>query len=244
MLTDIIFRLRSLFRRKRVETDLDDELRFHFEQHVEKHVRSGLTHDAAVRRARLLFGGMDQVKEECREARGVELLETFFQDVRYALRVLHERPTFTAVAVLTLALGIGANTAIFSIVNAVLLRSLPFREPDRLVKIFFNNPGTGMHDVLYSVPELEDLRNRSGVFEYVTGAERGSIDMSGGASGDGDRQSQLFFHAGRASPNWQAVWSRGQYARVRALRGHQRQPVAPQLWWRSECSWPHHPAGQ
>jgi predicted permease len=181
MLTDIIFRLRSLFRRKRVETDLDDELRFHFEQHVEKHVRSGLTHDAAVRRARLLFGGMDQVKEECREARGVELLETFFQDVRYALRVLHERPTFTAVAVLTLALGIGANTAIFSIVNAVLLRSLPFREPDRLVKIFFNNPGTGMHDVLYSVPELEDLRNRSGVFEYVTGAERGSIDMSGGA---------------------------------------------------------------
>jgi predicted permease len=178
---DIIFRLRSLFRRKRVEADLDDELRFHFEQQVEKHVRSGLTQDEAVRRTRLAFGGMDQVKEECREARGVELLETLFQDVRYALRMLRQRPTFTVVAVLTLALGIGANTAIFSIVNAVLLRSLPFREPDRLVKIFFNNPGTGMHDVLYSVPELEDLRNRSGVFEYVTGAERGSIDLSGGA---------------------------------------------------------------
>src|SRR5580658_5168460 len=170
MLADIIFRLRSLFRRNRVEAELDDELRFHFEQQVEKYAGSGLTHAEAVRRARLFFGGMDQVKEECRAARGVELVETLFQDIRYALRMLRKNPTFTAVAVLTLALGVGANTAIFSIVNAVLLRSLPFREPDRLVRIFFNNPGTGMHGVLYSVPELEDLRNRSGVFEYVTGA--------------------------------------------------------------------------
>jgi predicted permease len=181
MLTDIIFRLRSLFRRKRVETDLDDELRFHFEHQVEKFVRSGLTHHEAVRRARLMFGGMDQVKEECRDARGVHLIETLLQDIRYSLRMLRQKPAFTVVAVLTLALGVGANTAIFSMVNAVLLRSLPFRDPERLVKIFFNNPGTGMHGVLYSVPELEDLRYRAGVFDYVTGAERGSIDLSGGA---------------------------------------------------------------
>jgi predicted permease len=181
MLSDIIFRLRSLFRRKRVETELDDELRFHFEQQVEKDVRSGLSHHEAVRRARLMFGGMDQVKEECRDARGVQPIETLLQDVRYALRMLRQKPAFTAVAVLTLALGVGANTAIFSMVNAVLLRSLPFPEPERLVKIYFNNPGTGMHGVLYSVPELEDLRNRSGVFENVAGAERGSIDLSGGA---------------------------------------------------------------
>ncbi len=181
MLTDIVFRLRSLLRRTRVETDLDDELRFHFEQQVEKLVCSGLTHREAVRRARLMFGGMDQVKEECRDARGVQFIEALLQDIRYALRMLRQKPTFTAVAVFTLALGIGANTAIFSIVNAVLLRSLPFPEPDRLVKIYFNTPGTGMRGVLYSVPELEDLRNRSGVFENVTGAERGSIDLSGGA---------------------------------------------------------------
>jgi predicted permease len=181
MLSDIIFRLRSLVRRNRVEAELDDELRFHFEKQVEKNIRSGLTREEAVRRARLLFGGMDQVKEECREARGVWLLEHLSQDVRYALRMLRKTPTFTLVAVLTLALGVGANTAIFSIVNAVLLRSLPFPEPERLVRIFFNNPGTGMRRVLYSVPELEDVRNRAGVFEYVTGAERGSIDMTGGA---------------------------------------------------------------
>ena len=181
MLSDILLRLRSLVRRESVEAELDDELRFHFDQQVEKHVRSGLTRQEAVRRARLLFGGMDQVKEECRDARGVELLETLLQDIRYALRMLRQRPTFTVVAVLTLALGVGANTAIFSIVNAVLLRSLPFPEPERLVRILFNNPGTGMRRVLYSVPELEDVRNRAGVFEYVTGAERGSIDLTGGA---------------------------------------------------------------
>jgi hypothetical protein len=79
VLTDIIFRLRSLLRRTRVETELDDELRFHFEQQVEKHIRSGLSHQEAVRRARLFFGGMDQVKEECRDARGVQLMEASFR---------------------------------------------------------------------------------------------------------------------------------------------------------------------
>jgi len=179
MLSDIAFRLRSLVRRNTVETELADELQFHFEKQVEKHIQSGLGREEAVRRTRLLFGGVDQVKEECREARGIELLEVIFQDIRYALRTLRKTPTFTLVAILTLALGVGANTAIFSIVNAVLLRPLPFAEPDRLVRIYFNNPGLGLHGVLYSVPELEDVRNRPGVFEYVTGTERGSIDMTG-----------------------------------------------------------------
>jgi predicted permease len=179
MLSDISFRLRSLVQRKRVEAELDDELRFHFDQQVEKHVRSGLTREEAVRRARLLVGGIDQMKEECRDVRGVRFMENFLQDIRYALRMLRKKPTFTIVAVLTLALGVGANTAIFSIVNAVLLRPLPFRSPDRLVRIVFNNPGVGLRDIPSSVPELDDLRSRSGVFEEVTAVGGGSVNLTG-----------------------------------------------------------------
>src|SRR5205814_8642516 len=98
---------------------------------------------------------------------------TLLQDIRYGLRMLVKKPTFTIVAVLTLALGVGANTAIFSIVNAVLLRSLPYGEPDRLVRIFFDNPGVWLHDVRFSVPELDDLNTRSGVFEDVSAVGQG-----------------------------------------------------------------------
>ena len=104
---------------------------------------------------------------------------TLLQDVRYGLRMLVKKPTFTIVAVLTLALGVGANTAIFSIVNAVLLRSLPYRDPDRLVRIFFNEPGVGLRDVKFSKPELDDLQTRAGVFEDVTPIFEGSENLTG-----------------------------------------------------------------
>ncbi len=106
-------------------------------------------------------------------------METLLQDVRYGLRMLVKKPTFTIVAVLTLALGVGANTAIFSIVNAVLLRSLPYRDPDRLVRIFFNEPGVGLRDVKFSKPELDDLQTRAGVFEDVTPIAEGSENLTG-----------------------------------------------------------------
>ncbi len=105
-------------------------------------------------------------------------METVLQDVRYGLRMLVKKPTFTIVAVLTLALGVGANTAIFSIVNAVLLRSLPYRDPDRLVRIFFNEPGVGLRDVRFSKPELDDLLTRAGVFEDVSPIFEGSEDLT------------------------------------------------------------------
>jgi predicted permease len=104
---------------------------------------------------------------------------TLLQDVRYGLRMLVKKPTFTIVAVLTLALGVGANTAIFSIVNAVLLRSLPFRDPDRLVRIYFNNPGVGLRGVRFSVPEFDDLRTQTNVFEDVSVIVYGPTNLTG-----------------------------------------------------------------
>src|SRR5438270_3332332 len=104
---------------------------------------------------------------------------TLLQDIRYGLRMLVKKPTFTIVAVLTLALGVGANAAIFSIVDAVLLRSLPYRDPDRLVRIFFNEPGVGLRDVRFSKPELDDLQTRAGVFEDVTPIFEGSENLTG-----------------------------------------------------------------
>ena len=104
---------------------------------------------------------------------------TLFQDVRYGLRMLRIKPAFTLVAVLTLAIGVGANTAIFSIVNAVLLRPLPFPNSDHLVRIMFNTPGLGLRDIPYSVPELDDLQRRSGVFEEVTPFVAASVNLTG-----------------------------------------------------------------
>src|SRR5260370_14187092 len=106
-------------------------------------------------------------------------METLLQDIRYGLRMLVKKPTFTIVAVLTLALGVGANTAICRILDAVLLRSLPYRDPDRLVRIFFNEPGVGLRDVKFSKPELDDLLTRAGVFEDVTPIFEGSEDLTG-----------------------------------------------------------------
>src|SRR5258708_175849 len=132
MLSDFLIRLRALFRRDAVENELNDELRFHFEQQVEKYIQSGLPAPEAHRRARLIFGGTEQIKEECRDARGVNLVESLFQDVHYGARMLCKSPGFTCTAVLTIALGVGANTSIFSLVNAVMLSSIPVRDPGNL----------------------------------------------------------------------------------------------------------------
>ena len=178
---DLLYRLRGLFRRKQVETELDEELRFHFEREVEKNVAAGMPAEEARRQARLAFGGLDQVKEECREARGVGFVETVIQDLRYAARQLAKSPGFTAVAVLSLGLGIGANTAIFSLVDAVLFRMLPVERPEELEAVEVAGADWARSRVSY--PVYRDIRNLD-VFLGAAGSYLGSANLIVGAQAE------------------------------------------------------------
>jgi predicted permease len=168
-----------MFGRKRKLDDFTCEIEAHLQIESERLRGQGLSEEEARATARRFFGNLMQAEERFYESGRWLAWDHFWQDVRYGARMLRNKPTFTVVAVLTLAVGIGANTAIFSIVNAVLLRSLPFHNPDRLVRILFNNPGVGLRDVVFSVPELEDLRNRAGIFEDVSTIGGGSVNLTG-----------------------------------------------------------------
>jgi len=177
MLTDLLFRLRALFRAKAVDRELDEELRFHLERQILKYLDSGLTRDQAERRVRMEFGGLAQVKEECRDARGINLLETFLRDLCYGLRTLRQSPGFTSVAMVTLALGIGATTAIFSVVYAVLLRPLPYKDPGALVVLNETTPKVGLVSVSY--PNFLDWRAQSHAFTQMAIVHNDEFNLAG-----------------------------------------------------------------
>src|SRR5579884_1575458 len=126
---------RRLLRRARMEQQLDKELRFHLEQHADDLIAGGADPAEARRQARIALGGKEQVKEQCRDARGTRWVEDFWQDLRYALRTLGQKPGFAAVALITLALGIGATTVMFTVVSGVLLKPLPYRDPGGLLAV-------------------------------------------------------------------------------------------------------------
>jgi len=170
--------LRNFFRRKDESLEMDEELRGYLEAAVEQKIRSGMNRETALRAARAEMGSAEAVKEGIRGAGWEHFLEGSWQDLRYAARALRRSPGFTAIAILTLALGIGANTAIFSVVNAALLRPLPYPHPERIVfwsgaPIFQEDPKVGFHG------ELADWLDKSRSFEQVAIYVGGEVNLAG-----------------------------------------------------------------
>jgi putative ABC transport system permease protein len=161
----IPLRLRSLFRWAQADQELDDELRDHLERATEEYVAKGMAPEEARRRARLELGGIELTKEKCRDARQVNWIQDFAQDLRYGVRTLRKSPAFTAVAVLTLALGIGSTTAIFTVVDAVLLRPLPYRDANRLVSLYEDRSSTGFPRKEFTPANYADCKEQEQIFK-------------------------------------------------------------------------------
>ncbi|CAN5745167.1 ABC transporter permease [soil metagenome] len=159
----------ALTGRRHADDDLQDEIAFHLEMQIQENLRAGASQDEAVRRARIALGGVDQTKETVRDGRPLRMLATLLEDAQYALRLIRRAPGFATVTLLTIALGVGANTAIFSVVNGVLLRPLPYFEPDSLMRMYLANPVHDTSDGPFSVLDLDDWRARARSFESITG---------------------------------------------------------------------------
>jgi len=187
MLSRLKTALRSLLRRSQAESELDEELRYHIEQQTEQNIRLGMNPEEARSAARKAFGGIEQAKERSRDARGLRWIEELRQDLRYGARMLLKNPGFTLIAVITLALGIGANTAIFSVINGVLLRPLAFHEPDRLFMLWTDNPAyqLGFHELPATNADLPEWRATATSFEQLAAFQSNTADISGG--GDPER---------------------------------------------------------
>jgi predicted permease len=164
----VLSRLAGLLKIHRLERDVEDELRAHLEMRAQDNLASGMSPEEARYDAQRRFGNSALMKEDTRAMDIVGWIETTGQNLRYAARMLRRTPGFTLVAILTLALGIGANVAIFTVVHAVLLEPLPFPHPEELVRVYDDLRTSNTHDIGMSVPELWDLRDKSGVFQDIS----------------------------------------------------------------------------
>ena len=172
-------RIGGLFSGRRPAQEFERELESHLAMLIEENLRRGMPPAEAERAARIRLGGLTQLKETNRELRGLPFIETFLQDARYAWRMLRKNPGFTAVAVLTLALGIGANTAIFSVVYAVLLKPLPYAHPEQLVTAFQANTEEGVPEDGVSYPNFEEWRAQNHVFSELAGITAHQLTLTG-----------------------------------------------------------------
>jgi predicted permease len=206
MLSDLRLRFRALFRRRVVETELEEELRFHFENEVEKYKGRGMSSEEALRLARLSFGGHEQIKEDCREARGTNLLESCLHDIRYGLRVLCKNPGFAIIAVLTLSLGVGSSAIIYSLVDTILLRPLPYPNASRVAMLWLVAPAGsffGTQSIPWEPQEFRLLGKRQTAFQNLGAFKKQSFNLTGVTPPErleGARVSAGFFPALGVSP--------------------------------------------
>jgi len=174
-------RLGGLFHKERRDRELAEELESHLQMHIEDNLRSGMTPEEARRQALIKLGGLEQTKESYRDRRGLPSLESFFQDIRYGLRGLRRNPGFTAVAVLTLALGIGGTVVVFSLLEAVLLRPLPYSQPERLFRLLTVEAKSQSAMEASSYPDFRDWQRQSHTFEAMAAYEFLSFNLTGTA---------------------------------------------------------------
>jgi hypothetical protein len=195
--------LRNLLSIRRVEADLDQEVHSHLELLTEENIRAGMPPSEARRAARIELGGIEQVKEDVRQKRTGNWLRSVASDCRYGLRQLRSNPGFTLVAILTLSLGIGANTAIFSVVDVVLLRPLPFKDPSRLMALHEGIPKLGYPKIGFSPPDLTVFAREQKSFSAIGVYQNKFVSISG--HGEPERMtaarvsSSLFPNARRAT---------------------------------------------
>jgi len=173
-------RLANLFRRRKFERELEEELRYHIERQTDENIAKGMSPEEARRATMRAFAGLEQSKEECRDARRINLLENLLRDVRHALRGFMKNPAFTCAVILTLSLGIGANAAVFTMVNSVLLRQLPFKHADRLVWIWSTR--TDRDKAFYSIQNFIDTRARTRTLDDMAAFANWGVNLTG----DGD----------------------------------------------------------
>src|SRR5438034_11216937 len=184
----IPLRLRSLFRRRQVDQELEDELRDHVERKTEEYVAQGMTQEEAHRCARLDLGGIEQTKEKCRDARRLNWIQDLIQDLRFGLRMVRKAPGFTAVAVLTMALGLSANPTIVSTVNAFFLRKPPIRDPDRVVIVSSVSPEKNTYApdrIPVSAPDYLDWRAQYKSFDGIAAADFEDFTIRGCTAPEG-----------------------------------------------------------